>query len=160
MPDVFSLLNAGYAVVWMECRGTFSSEGTFTPKVNESDDGYDSVDWVISQPWSNGRVGAYGASYLGMTQWAIAITGHPALKAVAPTMTSLDWFKGVLVSPWRCHLPVIATGWAVAMQLNQAPSGAAVRRSGQHLRGDRQAGARAREGEHHARHLREALALR
>ena len=53
--------------------------------VNERQDGYDTLDWLAAQPWCDGDVGMFGGSYVGLTQWQAAISGHPALKAIAPT---------------------------------------------------------------------------
>jgi len=94
-PGLTTLLDAGYAVVWVETRGTFSSEGDPTAKINEPNDGYDTVEWIVSQPWSDGKVGTYGRSYDGMTQWATATQGHPAIAAAVPQETAMDWYKGV-----------------------------------------------------------------
>lgn len=93
-PYVMSFLEAGYAVVWIECRGTYRSEGVFTPVVDEKDDALAALEWLTAQPWCDGRVGMYGFSYVGMTQWAAASTGHPALRAVAPSATTMNWHSG------------------------------------------------------------------
>src|SRR4051794_34373016 len=53
-PNFFALLDAGYAVVWQDCRGAFASEGEFTPVVNEADDGADTIAWLREQPWCDG----------------------------------------------------------------------------------------------------------
>ena len=52
--------------------------------VHEVDDGYDAIDWISDQPWSNGAIGMLGDSYYGFTQWAAVACGHPALRAIAP----------------------------------------------------------------------------
>ena len=54
------------------CRGTFGSGGEFVPVRNEQADGRATLDWVAAQPWFDGRLVMWGASYLGMTQWAVA----------------------------------------------------------------------------------------
>ncbi|GAA2026041.1 CocE/NonD family hydrolase [Agromyces tropicus] len=77
----------GYRVVAQDVRGKFRSEGDALLFVNEVDDGYDTIDWIIRQPWSNGRVAMWGDSYYGYTQWAAAASGHPALKAISPRVT-------------------------------------------------------------------------
>lgn len=85
---------AGYAVVIQDVRGRFSSEGTFNTFVNESDDGYQSVEWVASQPWCDGKVGMYGVSYVGATQWLAAKSKPPSLVAIAPGVTASDYHEG------------------------------------------------------------------
>ena len=98
LPSLIALLNAGYAVVWQDARGTYTSEGLFTPKVNEIEDGQDAAAWILEQGWSDGTIGMYGASYMGMTQWALATTDTPGLGAVAPTVAALNWYTGLWYS--------------------------------------------------------------
>lgn len=77
----------GYRVVAQDVRGKFRSEGEALLFVNEVNDGYDTIEWVTQQPWSNGHVAMWGDSYYGYTQWAAAASGHPALKAISPRVT-------------------------------------------------------------------------
>lgn len=72
----------GYAAVLVEVRGTLNSEGDWLPFVHEREDGRAVIDWIVAQPWCDGNIGAFGASYLGHTQWAIADYHHPALKTL------------------------------------------------------------------------------
>ncbi|WP_183408327.1 CocE/NonD family hydrolase [Nocardioides pocheonensis] len=95
-PNIFTLLEAGYAVVWQDCRGAFRSGGDFDPTVNEPDDGADTIAWLMEQPWCDGNIGAYGHSYLGMVQWASAAESPEGLKAIVPTETSTDYY----MTPW------------------------------------------------------------
>ncbi|MGR6520283.1 CocE/NonD family hydrolase (plasmid) [Rhodococcus erythropolis] len=92
-PDIFALLDAGYAIVRQDCRGTSASEGQFIPMESEHDDGVDTVEWVRQQPWSDGIVGTFGASYLGFTQLALASRNPEGLKAIAPTVTEPDMYQ-------------------------------------------------------------------
>lgn len=80
----------GYACVVQDVRGKFSSEGEFDPGANEVSDGYDTIEWIVDQDWSNGRVGMWGESYYGFTSYAGAISGHPALACIAPGDISVD----------------------------------------------------------------------
>lgn len=77
----------GYRVVAQDVRGKFRSEGDALLFVNEVDDGYDTIEWITRQEWSNGRVAMWGDSYYGYTQWAAVASQHPALKAIAPRVT-------------------------------------------------------------------------
>lgn len=79
--------SAGYHVVAQDVRGKFRSEGDTHAFVGEVADGYDSIEWVATQPWSNGIVGMWGDSYYGFTQWAAVASEHPALRAIAPRVT-------------------------------------------------------------------------
>lgn len=72
----------GYHVVCQSTRGTFGSGGQVDPDA-EAGDGRATADWIIAQPWSNGEIGSFGPSYLSFTQWALAATRPPQLKAMA-----------------------------------------------------------------------------
>jgi len=74
----------GYNFVVVDCRGRGNSEGTFIPFENEGKDGYDVCKWIAEQPWSNGKIGMMGGSYLGMAQWLIMKEKPPALKTAIP----------------------------------------------------------------------------
>src|SRR5439155_17610564 len=55
----------GYVVISQDVRGRFTSEGEWYPFKNESLDGYDTVEWAAALPYSNGKVGMFGGSYVG-----------------------------------------------------------------------------------------------
>jgi len=74
----------GYAVVVQDTRGKFQSEGDYVLSGADRLDGYDTVEWASTQPWSNGRVGTYGCSYLGENQTQLAAMRHPAHVAAIP----------------------------------------------------------------------------
>jgi len=95
MPNIFALVEAGYAVVYQDCRGTFRSGGEFVPMLNEPADGTDTIAWLVRQPWCDGNIGSYGASYLGFVQWASVSAGAP-VKAIAPAVTTTDYYT----APW------------------------------------------------------------
>lgn len=82
--DPLRLARNGYAVVIQDCRGCSASDGEFFPFRNDAQDGYDTIEWAAGQPWSNARVGMYGVSYLGVTQWMTAREQPPHLVAIAP----------------------------------------------------------------------------
>lgn len=96
----------GYHVVAQDVRGKFRSEGVPVAFMNEVDDGYDAIDWITRQPWSNGSVVMWGDSYYGFTQWAAAASGHPALKAIAPRVTGTRLGDRPLVEPGQTHREV------------------------------------------------------
>lgn len=78
--------DAGYALVVVDARGSGASFGVRPFELAEEEvvDYAEIVDWLIAQPWSNGRVGAYGVSYAGNTAEMLTVNRHPAVKAVAP----------------------------------------------------------------------------
>jgi len=77
-----NLATAGYAVVIQNVRGTHGSEGDFFPFVYEKRDGLETLEWILAQPWSNGRVGLWGSSYSGYGAFEIASTGHPGVVSL------------------------------------------------------------------------------
>jgi putative CocE/NonD family hydrolase len=97
LPDVFALVEAGYAVVAQDVRGTSRSPGTFAPHTHEGADSLDTLAWLAEQPWCDGAVGMWGGSYMGFTQWQAASHNPPALRAIAPVMSSADPYA----APWR-----------------------------------------------------------
>ncbi|UOQ91082.1 CocE/NonD family hydrolase [Agromyces endophyticus] len=96
----------GYRVVAQDVRGKFRSEGDALLFVNEVDDGYDTIEWITQQSWSNGRVAMWGDSYYGYTQWAAAASGHPALTAIAPRVTGTGLGEPVRRDPAQRVRPV------------------------------------------------------
>ena len=94
MLDVVRTASEGYAVVIQDTRGRYASDGEFYAFRDDVLDGYDTVEWCAAQPWSDGNVGMYGASYVGATQWLAAISTPPHLKAIFPLITASDYHEG------------------------------------------------------------------
>jgi uncharacterized protein len=92
--DPIRAASHGYAVVIQDVRGRYASDGEFSPFFQEMDDGYDTVGWCAGQPYSSGRVGMFGRSYHGATQWLAACTMPPALQAIYPGVTASDYHEG------------------------------------------------------------------
>ncbi len=74
----------GYAGIVANTRGKKLSTQDIEPFEHDAGDAYDIINWISQQPWSNGKVGMYGGSYLGFSQWAAAKKVHPALKTIVP----------------------------------------------------------------------------
>lgn len=87
-------IESGYVVVCQDVRGRYASEGDFNPHFNETKDGVDCFEWAASQSWSNGKIGTFGGSYLGGTQWLPAREDPPMLKAMVPEVTFSDMYEG------------------------------------------------------------------
>jgi putative CocE/NonD family hydrolase len=83
----------GYVVVIQDVRGRYSSEGEWYPFLNESNDGYDTVEWAASLPYSNGKVGMFGGSYVGATQMLAAIAHPPHLAGICPEVTASNYHE-------------------------------------------------------------------
>jgi putative CocE/NonD family hydrolase len=80
----------GYALVVQVTRGRFNSEGIDRSWLDDANDGYDLVEWVNQQSWSNGRIGMYGDSALGVTALQAASTNPPSLDALYVQATSAN----------------------------------------------------------------------
>lgn len=76
------LLDSGFVFAVQDLRGTFESEGECKVSCNERQDGYDTVNWLASQHWSNGRVGTIGCSHRGEVQYQLAAERPPGLKCM------------------------------------------------------------------------------
>ena len=86
----------GFAFVFQDCRGTGRSGGEWDPLRYEQSDGIDLVNWVKKRKWCSGRVGTFGASYCGYTQWAIAINSHEVcdtFQAMAAEVPAYSWHE-------------------------------------------------------------------
>ncbi|HEU4702944.1 MAG TPA: CocE/NonD family hydrolase, partial [Conexibacter sp.] len=121
--EVLQAVQAGYAVVVQDTRGRFGSEGRFDPFADEGADGADTIAWVARQPWCSGAVGMIGASYFGATQWRAAGEAGTALRAIAPTVASDDFYEG-----WTYQGGAFQLGFALDWTLAHLALGDAVRR--------------------------------
>ncbi len=75
----------GYVFMSLDLRGRGNSEGVYAPFEKDGQDGYDAIEWIAKQPWSNGEVGMMGGSYRGMVQWLTLKEKPSALKTMVPT---------------------------------------------------------------------------
>lgn len=87
----------GYAVVLNDTRGRYHSEGTWRMILDDGRDGYDTIEWIARQPWSDGKVGMIGTSYPGGTQHAAAEMNPPHLTTIIP----VDALSNVGVAGFR-----------------------------------------------------------
>jgi putative CocE/NonD family hydrolase len=84
----------GYVVVAQDVRGRYQSEGEWYPFKHELDDGYDTVEWAAALPYANGKVGMFGGSYVGATQFLAAIAKPPHLTGICPNVTASNYHDG------------------------------------------------------------------
>jgi putative CocE/NonD family hydrolase len=136
-PSAF-LPSHGYATLFVDARGTGASFGVwkapFSP--DEVKDYSEVVDWIVSQPWSNGKVGAIGSSYTGNTALWLASTMNPAVKAVIPRHYEFDIYAetpypGGVLTEW-----LIKTWNEGNRQLDTNPGVRLVDENGQQLYGE------------------------
>ncbi len=83
----------GYVVIIQDCRGRYASEGEWYPFKHESQDGFDTVEWAAALPYSNGKVGMFGGSYVGATQMLAAIAHPPHLAGIFPVVTASNYHR-------------------------------------------------------------------
>ena len=93
VPNYRAFVDHGYVVVMQDVRGRYASEGVFSPLTQEGPDGYDTLNWIAEQPWSNGKIGMTGGSYLGIAQWKVAVLNNPHLKAIFPVVSGWDDYR-------------------------------------------------------------------
>lgn len=83
-------VSRGYVYISQDCRGKGTSGGQWTPFIHDRSDGEDTHRWILKQPWSNGKIGTTGGSYLGYTQWISAPGAGDFLKAMFTTVPLVD----------------------------------------------------------------------
>ena len=102
----------GYAYVFQDVRGRHESEGIWEPFRDDVEDGYDTVEWAAAQPWSNGKVGMEGGSYLGHVQWRAAEAAPPHLVAIFPRVASTSIYHDWIT---------VNGGWRLAFNFGWGP---------------------------------------
>lgn len=108
-----------YIVVIQDIRGQYASKGTFYEYAHDRDDGYDSVQWAAHLPGADGKVGMYGSSYVGATQWLAATATPPALKTIVPSNTASDYYDGWTYEDGAFRLAFIE-GWMMETIVHSA----------------------------------------
>jgi putative CocE/NonD family hydrolase len=111
----------GYAVLIQDVRGRFRSEGDFYPFQDDgwraNRDGYDTVEWVAAQGWSDGKVGTIGGSYSGATQYQLTPTRPPHLTAQFVRESSMDYRAEWVYRGGALELAFVLP-WAHAVTMN------------------------------------------
>ncbi len=122
----------GYVYAAQDCRGCFDSPGEWEPFVHEGRDGFDTIEWLAAQSWTDGRVGMIGGSCLGLAQWLAAAERPPHLVTIIPNVSPTDPFYNL---PYEygvfCLLGTL--WWAEVMETRAGAdiSGVALSRVGQ-----------------------------
>jgi putative CocE/NonD family hydrolase len=110
----------GYIVVIQDVRGCGTAEGEFYPFKNEYEDGYDTVEWCVKElEGSNGKVGMYGFSYQGITQFQAAVQQPQGLVTICPSMATADLYHGWFYFGGAVCLD-FDLGWALQLAQNRA----------------------------------------
>jgi hypothetical protein len=116
VPDPERFVPDGFALVNVDARGSGRSPGyldAFSPR--ETQDYHDAIEWAAAQPWSNGRVGLLGVSYLAIKQWQVAALRPPHLAAIVPWEGAVDHYRD-----WSHHGGILSNGFSEAWWPRQA----------------------------------------
>jgi len=105
----------GYAVVVMDSRGIYGSEGEWSPYVDEALDGYDTQQWIGAQDWCDGNIGMYGTSYPGFTQLLPAPYRSPYVKALVPVASQSDNYGSIWSTNGLYHL-ALGLSWGARQE--------------------------------------------
>ena len=89
----FKAAATGYVVIIQDVRGRYDSDGDWYTFKHEANDGYDTVEWAAALPYSNGKVGMWGGSYVGATQMLTAIAHPPHLAGICPIVTASNYHE-------------------------------------------------------------------
>ena len=119
-PTAERYATAGYVAILQDARGAYASEGKYLHYNNDDQDGFDTIDWIVQQPWSNGKVGMWGTSHPGEVQWVAAATRHPGLVVIAPVAAASSLYH-ILYQGGTLLLALIASG--AGLTVNPPPPG-------------------------------------
>lgn len=112
----------GYATVLQDLRGRYRSQGVgqYFHTVNEHDgrDGFDTIEWIAAQPWSNGRVGTVGSSFAGLVQTRAALERPPHLSAMWPDVAPINSYHHQAREGGAMQLQMF---WAIFIHAQDAP---------------------------------------
>ena len=103
--DCHFFTKRGYNVIIQDTRGRFRSEGRFYHGLNESEDGYDTIEWIAKQSYSDGKIGMTGISYLAAVQAAAAIENPPHLTSLFHVEAPINYYdsgiyeRGIFLEP-------------------------------------------------------------
>jgi putative CocE/NonD family hydrolase len=108
----------GYVCIIQDVRGRFASEGQWYPFKNDAEDGYDAVEWAATLPYSNGKVGMIGGSYVGVTQMLTAVAAPPHLVGIYPGITASNYH-----AHWAyqggAFMQLLAQAWASVLSVHE-----------------------------------------
>ncbi|MFK4789122.1 CocE/NonD family hydrolase [Microbacterium sp. ZW T5_56] len=109
----------GHHVIVQSCRGTFGSEGAFSPLHDEIADGQSTLSWLRAQPWATGRVHTWGGSYFGVTQWALC--DGPERPDAMGIAVSARRFDAGIIYPGGGYAIDTTVAWSFALRMQERP---------------------------------------
>ncbi len=110
----------GYVAAMQDVRGRYASEGTFYPFAHEAPDGYDAVEWLAAQPWSDGKVGTFGQSYEAAVQSALATLRPPHLAAMIVTYGPSSYYHSAMRQNGALELRFVVYAFTMAATSKEA----------------------------------------
>ncbi len=108
----------GYIGIVQDVRGRYESDGKWEPFRDEANDGYDTIEWIAKQDFSNGKIATQGGSYLGHNQWAAASQSPPSLDAIFPSVASTNLYANWITMGGAFRLS-FNYGWGVVRMPNR-----------------------------------------
>lgn len=121
----FGWARNGFGYVVQDVRGRYGSDGVWEPYRQERDDGAALVDWILRQPWCDGRVVALGGSYSAYTAWAMAVSRPAAVRAVISFGAAMDLARVKFDRSGILRLAEHATWWAERAEARTSRTGLA-----------------------------------
>ena len=123
------LTRHGFAVVIQDVRGRYASGGSYYHGTAEAEDGYDTIEWIASRPWSNGKIGMTGISYVAAVQCAAALSGTRQLASLLHVKAPIDYYQDCNRHGGHLHLFLVPTIFYFAATSQEAQADPAVRDS-------------------------------
>ena len=117
--DALASAARGYVFIVQDSRGRFASDGDWYPFKNDGRDGYDAVEWAAKLPYSNGKVGMVGISYVGAPVLLTAIEAPPHLVAIYPGVTASNYYGNWAYQGGAFSL-AFSRGWCSYLANNEA----------------------------------------
>jgi putative CocE/NonD family hydrolase len=108
----------GYIGIVQDVRGRYESDGKWEPFRDEANDGFDTIEWIAKQDFSNGKIATQGGSYLGHNQWAAASQSPPSLDAIFPSVASTNLYANWITMGGAFRLS-FNYGWGVVRMPNR-----------------------------------------
>ena len=117
----------GYVCVIQDVRGRLASEGEWYPFAKEAPDGYDTVEWLGTQPWCNGNVGTMGDSYAGSDQAALATMNPPHLNTMIVAVGASNYFDSSMRQNGALEQRFLIYSYRMAVTSHEAESDPALK---------------------------------
>ncbi|MQG18596.1 MAG: CocE/NonD family hydrolase [SAR202 cluster bacterium] len=112
----------GYIYIAQDVRGRFNSEGIWYAFAKEAPDGYDTIEWIAKQEWSNGKIGTLGSSYAGSDQSALATLNPPHLSTMIVAVGASNYYDSSMRQNGALEQRFIVYAFSMAISSKEAAS--------------------------------------